>query len=117
VGQALCKYVLKANGKYVARSMVCPTMEEDYTSNPTNKSEMKDFDQKVKEHIGEVDSTINLQTKPEEPKETLFVPLVDGNGPSVDEIDDGEYTESPFFDPLLRAKDILLHKDGDMIAR
>jgi hypothetical protein len=78
---------------------------------------MKGFNDKVKEHIGEFDSTTILQTEPEEPEETLFVSLPDGSGPPVDEEEDGEDTESPFFDPLVRAEVILPHKDGNMMAK
>jgi hypothetical protein len=60
VGQALCYYLLKPNGRYIARSTVRPITSDDYSQYPTLKDEMKDFDLKVKEHIGVFDADLIL---------------------------------------------------------
>jgi hypothetical protein len=66
VGQGLCYYLLKPNGRYIARSTVRPITSDDYSPYPTLKEEMKDFDFKAKENIGVFDADLILQTKADE---------------------------------------------------
>ena len=44
VGQGLCYYLLKPNGRYIARSTVRPITPDDYEKYPTLKDDLKEFD-------------------------------------------------------------------------
>ena len=52
VGQALCYYVLKVNGRYIAQSTVRPIVNDNYLKYPTLRDEMKEFETRIKEHVG-----------------------------------------------------------------
>jgi len=115
VGQALCYYLLKANGRFVARSTVRPITTDDYTKYPELKEEMWEFNEKVKEHIGSFDDQLILQTEADEPEEALVVPLPEGGLPVEEDFNEPESGRG--FDPLVRAEVILPHRGGDMMAK
>jgi hypothetical protein len=117
VGQAMCYYVLKSNGRFVARSTVRPVKPDDYGRYPELKQEMVEFDSAIKEHFGEFDEDRILQYEPDEIVESLEEALPDGTMPATvegPEIEDA--VDSRGFDPIISAQVILPHGDGDMIA-
>jgi hypothetical protein len=64
VGQGLCYYLLKPNGRYIARSMVLwPITPNNYVKYPTLKDELKEFNDKVQEHIGAFPASFSRQRK------------------------------------------------------
>ncbi len=75
---------------------------------------LKSINDKVKEVIGVFDGSLVLQLEADEPEEAHFVPVPEGSLPQDDDLDDVDGCE---FDTLICAKLILLHKDGDMMAR
>ena len=121
VGQGLCYYLLKPNGRYIARSTVRPITPEDYQKYPELKDEMQAFDTQVKEFVGTFDEDKILQTEADDPEEDSFVPEaaanVNGDGPTASEAADEDDTNAPGFDPLVNAQVILPHKGSDMMAK
>jgi len=117
VGQALCYYLLKPNGCFIARSTVWPITADDYSKYPELKEEMREYNEAVKESIGAFDDRLILQTEADEPEEVLVVPVPEGGLP--DDQDEGfnEPETGQGFDPLVRAEVILPHKGGDMMAK
>jgi hypothetical protein len=90
---------------------------DDYSQYPTLKDKMKDFDLKVKEHIGVFNADLILQTKADDPEDVLFEPPGDGGTPNQDdELDEEDYPDACGFDPLIQAQVILAHKGRDMMA-
>jgi hypothetical protein len=78
---------------------------------------MKDFDLKVKEHIGVFNADLILQTKADNPEEMLIEPPGDGGTPNEDnELDEEDDPDARGFNPLIQALVILTHKGGDMMA-
>jgi hypothetical protein len=102
VGQGLSYYLLKPNGRYIARSTVQPITSDNYSQYPTIKDKMKDFDFKVKEHIGIFDADLILQTEADDPEEVLFKPLGDGDTPKQDnKLDEEDNPDAHGFNPLI----------------
>jgi hypothetical protein len=63
---------------------------------------MKDFDLKVKEHIGVFNADLILQTKVDDPEEVLFEPPGDGGTPNKDdELDEEDDPDARSFNPLI----------------
>jgi len=116
VGQGLCYYLLKSNGRFIARSTVRPITTDDYIKYPELREEMREFNTQVKEKIGNFDDSLILQSEVDEPEEALVVPLPDGELP-VEEDGYDEPETGRGFDPLVRAEVILPHKGGDMMAK
>jgi hypothetical protein len=116
VGQGLCYYLLKPNGQYITRLTVRPITPDDYVKYPILKDELKEFNDKVQEHIGAFDGNCILQTEEDEPEEDIFEPMDDGNVSVHDDKLDMEDPDMPGFDPLVKAQVILPHKGGDMMA-
>jgi len=114
VGQALCYYVLKANGRYIARSTVRPIVDDDYLKYPMLRDEMKEFETRIKEHVGVHDNDAILQSEVDEPEEEIFEATPDGILPTDEDLE--EDPNGPSFDPLIKAQVVLPHKEGDMIA-
>jgi hypothetical protein len=79
---------------------------------------MKEFNKKVKEHVGAFDGNLILQTEEDDPEKEVFDPTpVDGSVPIPDDDNDVEDpADTPGFDPLVRAQVILTHKERDMMA-
>jgi len=94
---------------------VRPVTIVDYAKYPELKEEMKSFNEHVKEVIGIFDGSLVLQSEADEPEEVLFVPVPEGCLPLDEDLDD--HVDGQDFDPLIRAEVILLHKDGDMMAK
>jgi hypothetical protein len=107
---------LKPNGQYIARLTVRPITPDDYVKYPTLKDKLKEFNDKVKEHISAFDGNCILQTEEDEPGEDIFEPMEDGNVSIHDDELDMEDPDTPGFDPLVKAQVILPHKGGDMMA-
>ena len=116
VGQGLCYYLLKPNGRYIARSTVRPIRPDDYEKYPTLKEDLKEFDRQVKEHVGTFDSNLILQTEADDPEEAVFSPPAESDTTFPNDEADFEDPDTPGFDPLVRAQVILPHKGGDMMA-
>jgi hypothetical protein len=116
VGQGLCYYLLKPNGQYIAWSMVRPITPNDYVNYPTLKDKLKEFNDKVQEHISAFNGNHILQTEEDEPEEDIFEPMQDGNVSVHDNELDMEDPNTLGFDPLVKAQFILPHKGGDMMA-
>jgi hypothetical protein len=72
VGQGLCYYLLKPNGRYIAWSTVRLITADDYVKYPTLKDEMKEFNDKVKEHVSTFDGGLILQTEEDDPEEDVL---------------------------------------------
>jgi hypothetical protein len=112
VGQALCYYVLKSNGRFVARSTVRPVKPDNYGRYPELKQKMAEFDSEVKGNLGEFDEDRILQYEPDDIVESFEEPLPETvEGPEVEDA-----VDSRGFDPIISAQVILPHGDGDMIA-
>ena len=76
---------------------------------------MREFNEKVKKHIGSFDDQLILQTEADEPEEALVVPLPEGGLPVEEDFNEPESGRG--FDPLVRAEVILPHRGGDMMAK
>jgi hypothetical protein len=115
VGQALCYYVLKLNGRYAARSTVRPVKQEDYEMYPELRQEMKEFDEEIKVHIGSFDENLILQIAPDEVETpSAQEPLPDGTMPGdLEEPNEQDAVGARGFDPLIQAEVILPHGEGD----
>jgi hypothetical protein len=78
---------------------------------------MKEFNKKVKEHVGAFDGNLILQTEEDNPEEEVFDPTsVDGLVPIPYDDNNMEDPDTPGFDPLVKAQVVLTHKEGDMMA-
>jgi hypothetical protein len=117
IGQGLCYYLLKSNGRFIARSTARPITLDDYNKYPELKQEMKDFNEQVKSHIGIFDDSLILQSEADDPEEALFVPVPNGGGLPEGEGFEEEAEDGRGFDPLISAQLVLPHKEGDMMAK
>ena len=93
----------------MAQSMVHPVTIEDYAKYPELKDEMRQFNKHVKEVIGVFDGSLVLQSEADEPEEALFVLVANGMLPTDNSFEEDE-VKGKDFNPLIHAKDILLHK-------
>ena len=61
IGQAMCYYVLKGNGKILSRSTVRPLLREEYLDE-AEKAERLQFDNGIAKLFGEFDETLIQNT-------------------------------------------------------
>ena len=71
VGQAMCYYVLKSNGKVLSRSTVRPLLREEWLDK-IKEADRKAFDEKIAEMYGKFDETLILSIPNDEMAEPLF---------------------------------------------
>jgi hypothetical protein len=62
-----------------------PIRADDYTKYPTLKDKMKEFNERVKEHVGALNKNLILQTEEDDPKEDVFEPTADCEMPISDQ--------------------------------
>jgi hypothetical protein len=107
---------LKPNGQYITWSTIWPITPNDYVNYPTLKDELKEFNDKVQEHIGAFDGNRILQTEEDEPEEDILERMQDGNVCVHDDELNMEDPDTLGFDPLVKAQVILPHIGGDNMA-
>ena len=119
VGQDLTYYVIKANGKVVARSTMGPLLPAEWTSD-VEKRAREEFDRELTEQIGAFDDE-HIQTIPNDEMEETIVGLEEvdddeehvGDTANVERVSD--VTGGP--DMLVGAEIFLPHGDRNEIAR
>ena len=113
VGQALCFYVLKANGQVIARSSV-RALTETEISDPSEQNSRDEFDKSIKEALGAFDPELILDVPIEELEEPLPDPPPRKTSDPPDDV-----THGP--DPLINASLILPRGDraelGKVVGR
>jgi len=117
VGPALCYYLLKPNGCFIARSIVWPITVDGYSKYPKLKEEMWEYNKAVKESIGAFDDWLILQTEVDELEKVLVVPVPEGGMPNEQDKGFNEPETGQGFDLLIQAEVILPPKGGDMMAK
>jgi hypothetical protein len=114
VGQAMCYYVLKSNGKVLSRSTVRPLLREEWLDN-TEEADRKAFDEKIAEMYGKFDETLILSIPNDEMAEPVFGDEDDADPVIEPSLSTNDTVSGP--DEFCNAEIYLPHGDRNEIAK